>query len=185
MSSWKKLVKQSTDALVTDPQAEPEQFDPTTHSAIWTDGPLKYFVLNKRHLSGISRKTKNRVERLAKYYEVYEDGLVYYIKDEMKLLVPTIDERLEIVTDAQVLGHFGVQATYDRVREEFFWPRMLKDVNRICKSCTTCKKFNDGQQFDSLAKPSVVSSLFEKAGMDIVTGFPETKDGFKHILVLD
>ena len=40
-------------------------------------------------------------------------------------------------------GHFGIAKTFDRVREQFFWPGLRKDVHEWVSSCEVCyqKKF--------------------------------------------
>ena len=35
-------------------------------------------------------------------------------------------------------GHFGMAKTFDRVREQFYWPGMKKDVYEWVSSCEVC-----------------------------------------------
>jgi hypothetical protein len=39
-----------------------------------------------------------------------------------------------------LMGHFGVRKTLEILHEHFFWPRMRRDVTRICGRCITCRK---------------------------------------------
>lgn len=66
---------------------------PAYESDVVTDGPLKTFVQHRRHMNGISRKTKNRVEREARQYE-FADGKFYRVSDGRRLEVPE-QERLK------------------------------------------------------------------------------------------
>ncbi|XP_049405104.1 uncharacterized protein LOC125868519 [Solanum stenotomum] len=39
-----------------------------------------------------------------------------------------------------LMGHFGVPKTLDILKEQFFWPKMKHDVERICGQCLKCKQ---------------------------------------------
>uniref|UniRef100_A0A2N9I319 Reverse transcriptase domain-containing protein n=1 Tax=Fagus sylvatica TaxID=28930 RepID=A0A2N9I319_FAGSY len=74
-----------------------------------------------------------------KFYK--HDG---YLFKESKLCVPSCSMRELLVREAHgggLMGHFGVKKTLDILHEHFFWPKMKKDVNRICGKghafCTT------------------------------------------------
>uniref|UniRef100_A0A2N9HB23 CCHC-type domain-containing protein n=1 Tax=Fagus sylvatica TaxID=28930 RepID=A0A2N9HB23_FAGSY len=65
-----------------------------------------------------------------KFYK--HDG---YLFKESKLCVPSCSMRELLVREAHgggLMGHFGVKKTLDILHEHFFWPKMKKDVNRIC-----------------------------------------------------
>lgn len=57
-------------------------------------------------------------------------------------------------------------------------------MKRIVKGCDTCRRHNDGVEMNSLARPTIVSGIVTKVGMDLVTGFPENDDGYIGCLVL-
>uniref|UniRef100_A0A2N9HWY0 Reverse transcriptase n=1 Tax=Fagus sylvatica TaxID=28930 RepID=A0A2N9HWY0_FAGSY len=94
-----------------------------------------------------------------KFYK--HDG---YLFKESKLCVPSCSMRELLVREAHgggLMGHFGVKKTLDILHEHFFWPKMKKDVNRICGS-----------------EPWVDIS------MDFVLGLPRTKRGRDSIFVV-
>ena len=41
---------------------------------------------------------------------------------------------MEVAHDS-ITGHLGVKKTKDRIQTNFYWPRMLSDVNEFCRSC--------------------------------------------------
>lgn len=147
------------------------------------DGPLQVFVKTRKHASGISRKTRNRVEREATKF-TFENNQFWTVVNGRKLLVPEVDQRGDLVIQAHLFGHFGSEATYNRLKENVYWPKMFRDVMRICKSCAVCHRHNDGPRLDSLARPTIIGKVFEKVGMDLVLGFPEDPEGFIGCLVL-
>uniref|UniRef100_A0A2N9E3T4 Integrase zinc-binding domain-containing protein n=1 Tax=Fagus sylvatica TaxID=28930 RepID=A0A2N9E3T4_FAGSY len=65
-----------------------------------------------------------------KFYK--HDG---YLFKESKLCVPSCSMRELLVREAHgrgLMGHFGVKKTLNMLHEHFFWPKMKRDVNRIC-----------------------------------------------------
>ena len=72
-----------------------------------------------------------------KFYRL--DG---YLFRENKLCVPNSSKRELVVCEARVgglMGHFGARKTLDILHEHFFWPKMKRDVERLCVRCVTCK----------------------------------------------
>jgi hypothetical protein len=135
-------------------------------------------------MTGVSRKTKNRVVRLAELY-VLEAGKFYFKAKENLLLIPSPEERGSLIVDAHLYGHCGMHSVVKRLKGKYFWKGMVKDIGRIVRSCGICQQFNrESIVTDSPSKPILVSGIFEKVGMDLVLGFPETKDGFVGCLVL-
>ena len=62
---------------------------------------------------------------------------------ENRLCMPMSSLRELVVREAHeggLMGHFGVRKTLDVLNEHFFWPRMKRDVERICEKCITCKQ---------------------------------------------
>uniref|UniRef100_A0A2N9EK74 CCHC-type domain-containing protein n=1 Tax=Fagus sylvatica TaxID=28930 RepID=A0A2N9EK74_FAGSY len=90
-----------------------------------------------------------------KFYK--HDG---YLFKESKLCVPSCSMRELLVREAHgggLMGHFGVKKTLDILHEHFFWPKMKKDVNRICGRSSL-----DGQK-----KTELVKSLHERVRLQI------------------
>ena len=66
-----------------------------------------------------------------------------YLFKENKLCVPNCSMHELLVREAHgggLMGHFGVRKTLEILHEHFLWPKMKKDVIRICSRCITCRK---------------------------------------------
>jgi hypothetical protein len=84
-----------------------------------------------------------------------------------------------------LMGHFGVKKTLDILHEHFFWPKMKRDVNRICGRCITCRKAKSKVLPHGLHTPLPVSSEpWVDISMDFVLGLPRTKRGRDSIFVV-
>jgi len=83
------------------------------------------------------------------------------------------------------MGHFGVVKTLEVKRDQFHWPHMVRDVERICGRCVTCKKAKSKVQSNGLYTPLPISSpLWTYISMDFVLGLPSTKTGKDSIFVV-
>jgi len=78
------------------------------------------------------------------------------------------------------MGHFGIRETLEILHKHFFWPKMRKDVTRIC-----------GRNAKSMVLPHglytplpVPSEPWLDISMDFVLGLPQTKKKRVEILFL-
>ncbi|XP_035551062.1 uncharacterized protein LOC118349658, partial [Juglans regia] len=115
----------------------------------------------------------------------YHDG---YLFKESKLCLPNCSMRELLVREAHgggLMGHFGVKKTLDILHEHFFWPKMKRDVNRICGRCITCRKAKSKVLPHGLYTPlPVPSEPWVDISMDFVLGLPRTKRGRDSIFVV-
>jgi hypothetical protein len=118
-----------------------------------------------------------------KFYK--HDG---YLFKESKLCVPSCSMRELLVREAHgggLMGHFGIKKTLDILHEHFFWPKMKKDVNRICGRCITCRKAKSKVLPHGLYTPlPVPSEPWVDISINFVLGLPRTKRGRDYIFVV-
>jgi hypothetical protein len=75
--------------------------------------------------------------RFGKFYRL--DG---YLFRGNQLCVPNSSMRELLVREAHgggLMSHFGVRKTLDVLHEQFFWPKMKRDLERVCAKCITCR----------------------------------------------
>jgi hypothetical protein len=84
------------------------------------------------------KKTIHEKEKLLKRYKIKE-GILYKKKRNEKLV--KIIRRYEIeavmymMHDHPTSGHFAIKATYNKVKERYYWPNMRNDVEIYVKTC--------------------------------------------------
>ena len=79
-----------------------------------------------------------------------------YLFKENRLCVPASSLHELILREAQgggLMGHFGVAKTLDVLHEHFYWPKMKRDVQRICEHCIACRKAKSRVQPHGLYTP--------------------------------
>uniref|UniRef100_A0A2N9IA55 RNA-directed DNA polymerase n=1 Tax=Fagus sylvatica TaxID=28930 RepID=A0A2N9IA55_FAGSY len=113
------------------------------------------------------------------------DGFLFR---ENKLCVPNCSMRELLVQESHgggLMGHFGVAKTLAILQDHFYWPRMKRDVERICGRCVTCRQAKSKVQPNGLYTPlPIPSEPWIDISMDFVLGLPRTKRGRDSIFVV-
>jgi len=103
-----------------------------------------------------------------------------YLFKEKRLCVPKCSIRDLLVREAHqegLMGHFGVQMSYDTLHENFYWPHLKRNVQKFYENCITCKKAKSKVKPQGLYIPLPIS-------MDFVLGLPRTQGGKDSIFVV-
>src|SRR5438045_3435471 len=80
-------------------------------------------------------------------------------------------------------GHFGVDTTYNKIADRYYWKGMYDDIKKYVKSCDTCQR--RGQKGGkSYLNPIEVGEPFKRIGIDFVGPLEKTKRRNRYILVV-
>ena len=107
------------------------------------------------------------------------------VRTQLRLCIPKTIRKsiLQQVHNGHFSPHIGVVHTYDKLRENVWWPSMLKDVNEYIKLCDVCMK-NKGNQIPMPVQPmSVPNGPFEHVCVDIIGPLPVTDRGYMYMLI--
>ena len=63
-------------------------------------------------------------------------------------------------------GHFGKDATYNRINTRFWWKGMYKDIERHIKTCDSCQR-RGNKGGSGYLNPIEVGRPFERIGRTI------------------
>lgn len=111
-----------------------------------------------------------------------------YLFREDKLCILNCSLRELLVREAHgggLMGHFGVQKTFDMLGVHFYWSKMRHDVEQICGKYIICKKAKSKVQPHGLYTPlPVPNEPWVDISMDFVLGLPRTKRGQDSIFVV-
>lgn len=121
------------------------------------------------------------------------DGLLYRVlpinktkKEEIRLVIPSTmkEQILRDFHNAKMSGHFGINKTYFKIRERYYWKNMYKDVKQWVSQCFTCNA-RKGRPDSKIGEMMTFSSKerMELLSVDIVGRLPKTFKGNKYILV--
>ena len=126
-----------------------------------------------------------KCEKMASGDYFRHDGFLFRLG---RLCVPSCSLRELLVREAHgggLMGHFGIAKTLGVIQEHFYWPRMKRDVERICGNCITCRKAKSKVQSHGMYTPlPIPSSPWVDISMDFVLGLPRTKRGRDSVFVV-
>ncbi len=94
---------------------------------------------------------------------------------------------LSLAHDHPWSGHLGINKTYNRVLQHFFWPGLKTDVSKYCKTCHICQvggKPNQVVPPAPLCPIPAISEPFERVLVDCVGPLPRTKSGCQYLLTI-
>lgn len=145
---------------------------------------------------GMLQKVEDSPEKYPEWKKV--DGLLYkHVPFDFgfstnlpawKLVVPR-NQRLEVYKSCHEdpkAAHLGVYKTVNRIRELYYWPRLLQDTRKYVKHCKTCA----AQKVSSLARPGFmgqpkkVSFPWQYISIDLLGPLPRSKNGFCYLLLV-
>ena len=90
---------------------------------------------------------------------------------------------LEDAHDGLLAGHLGEKRVYDRLRRDYWWRGLRRDVRKKCHSCLTCAtRRGVGRATRPPLQPVPVGGPFHCVGVDIVK-LPLTYDGNQYVIV--
>ena len=120
----------------------------------------------------------------------YDDGYLLKHLDphkrgkEMRIYVPHLMTRrvIELYHSTVFVGHQGINVTYRRLCEHYYWPRMYSDVVEFIQKCEKCAL---NKRCITLKGPGVfieVQSLFDLVGFDLTGPLATSTNGNQYIL---
>ena len=141
--------------------------------------------------------------------DVSRDPVCFYTKNDVLMrkwrpsVVPADDEwavkhQIEVPSsfrphihslahDTPMSGHLGINKTYQRILEHFYWPNLRKDVDEFCRSCHTCQVVGKSNQTLPKAPLPPIPAFeepFSRVIIDCVGPLPKTKSGNQYLLTV-
>ena len=96
-------------------------------------------------------------------------------------------EILNLAHETPMSGHLGVNKTYHKILNHFYWPGIKSDVSQHCKSCHTCQMVGKPNQTIPKAQLQPIPAFdepFSRVIIDCVGPLPKTKKGCEYLLTI-
>jgi len=109
-------------------------------------------------------------------------------KRPMQLVVPQSmqEDVMRVAHESLVGGHMGLEKTVDKIRNEFYWPRMYSDVSHWVESCTVCQQRKSPTTINRGEPQSITASRpFELLAMDVLSLTPASNGACKVLVITD
>ena len=96
-------------------------------------------------------------------------------------------EILSIAHESHMSGHLGINKTYHKTINHFYWPGLKSDVSKYCKTCHTCQMVGKPNQTIPKAQLQpipVFDEPFSRILIDCVGPLPRTKSGNEYLITI-
>ncbi|KAJ8049035.1 hypothetical protein HOLleu_01585 [Holothuria leucospilota] len=96
-------------------------------------------------------------------------------------------EILSIAHEMPFAGHLGVNKTYHRILNHFYWPKLKSDVAKFCKTCHSCQMVGKPNQNIPAAPLKPIPAFeepFSRVIIDCVGPLPKSRAGHQYILTI-
>ncbi|KAJ8040905.1 hypothetical protein HOLleu_15350 [Holothuria leucospilota] len=106
-----------------------------------------------------------------------------------QIVVPRTYRReiLSIAHEMPFAGHLGVNKTYHRILNHFYWPKLRSDVAKFCKTCHSCQmvgKPNQNIPAAPLKQIPAFEEPFRRVIIDCVGPLPKSRAVHQYILTI-
>ena len=122
------------------------------------------------------------------YIKSHERGARRRDKRTMQLVVPQSmrKEVMRFAHESIFGGHMGLEKTVDKIRSEFYWPRMYSDISHWVESCTVCQQRKKPTVVNRGEPQSITASRpFELLSMDVLSLSTATSGHSKVLVITD
>ena len=84
-----------------------------------------------------------------------------------------------------LVGHMGAKKTIATIAENFYWPKIAKQIKEYIKKCTVCLRHNpkDGKHTAPIQSSDKANFLLEKIAIDQIGPFKKMSTK-KHVYAL-
>ena len=152
------------------------------------DACLLNYLKYRRHIPGASNRQVKRVEKHAPFYRLNEDESISArknIQDEFKINIPKPSERQELILTEHELGHPKTEGVIQRLKEKKIqWKNMQRDIEKIISLCDICIRHDKIIKQGNPAQAINIDTIFQRLGIDCITGLPMSKNGYSVMLVV-
>ena len=96
-------------------------------------------------------------------------------------------EILSIAHESPMSGHLGINKTYHKIINHFYWSGLKSNVSKYCKTCHTCQMVGKPNQTIPKAQLQPIPAFdepFSRILIDCVGPLPRTKSGNEYLLTI-
>ena len=106
---------------------------------------IKNYLTNNNFPATFNNKQKQQLQSQSKFFEVKNNQL--YKKDRRRktrnqllkvIQKHEIEPILYLMHNHPTEAHLGVDKTFDKIRNQYYWPQMFENIKDYIKSCDRC-----------------------------------------------
>jgi hypothetical protein len=145
------------------------------------------YLQGKKLNKDLSTREKQKIINKTKYFQITNGQLYRKPRKHNPKLLKVIQKSefetlMKIMYDHPTGGHLGMESTYNKIKEKYYWNQIYDDIKEYIKTCSTCQRFEKPERNEPLHSIKVMQP-FERIGIDIVGPLPETSKQNKYMVV--
>lgn len=139
----------------------------------------------KRIVAEAGQMWLNEPERLFRTWWPQREGMKPDTQRQLVIPPPLRNDVLRSAHDEMMGGHLGIDKTFQRIQEHYWWLVMWQDTKKWISTCESCQARNDPKQRKGgKLEPIMVDKIWERVGMDLVGPLPKTLRGNRYLLTM-
>ena len=114
------------------------------------------------------------------------DRIEYYKQNgRLRKIIHQNETKFKLIESAHAVGHEGAYKTYHRLKPNYYWKGMNKDIHLFIKCCPKCQMYKPQKQNNNAENiPTKPGLPFTRVGLDLIGPLPKTRRGNRYIIVL-
>ncbi|MEE4246963.1 MAG: RNase H-like domain-containing protein [Kangiellaceae bacterium] len=150
--------------------------------------PIRDILQGKEASPELSKRQRRFVTRNLHNFFIRDEILFHEDKKGQVQVVLPLSHReavLQMMHDAPLAGHLGIQKTIDRISKFYYWPGMIPEIKSYVNQCAICNRAKSGPRMQTEAKAVRQVEIFDTLAIDLVGPLPVTPQldrDFKYIL---
>src|SRR6185436_4471516 len=126
----------------------------------------------------LSNREKRKLLNKSKYFKEINGQLYKKPKRGSTEMLKVIrrsefEDLIKIMHNYPISGHMGINTTYNKIKERYYWNQIYDDIKEYIKTFDTCKSFEKPKR-NKILHSIEVEQPFGRIGIDIVRPLPET-----------
>ena len=115
------------------------------------------------------------------------DEILYFISDPdkepiLRLVIPQHLQKEVLSQYHEILGHMGIDKTYDALHQKYYWVNLYKDVTKFVNECVTCQLRSTHQNKVPVQETDTPPFAWAKCAIDVSGPYPTSLSGNKYIV---
>jgi hypothetical protein len=129
---------------------------------------ISQYLINNTYPKDTTEYNKEKIRKQSENYLIQDQKLFRKaIEGNPKRVI--LPEQTELVLfylhKEQNGAHLGIKATYEKVKERYYWPKMYETIKQYIKTCDNCQRRGKPKRQERLI-PLIVGQPFHRIGMD-------------------
>jgi Integrase zinc binding domain/Integrase core domain len=132
----------------------------------------------------VTTAEKRSFQNYTKPFQLYENKLVRLTKWKQQVSVLKQGETeaiLYLYHNDPISGHFGKKKVFDKVRQNYYWPQMYKEIEEYIDSCYFCQTRASPKKNNEL-NPIEPTGPWERVGIDFIGPLEESTQRNRYII---